>query len=98
MSDETKHRLIDPRISVGNILAIAAMVIGGFSAWYNMRTEVVQINQAMAFQTEAARNERVRMNIRLDKIETERDDTRDRLIRVEILLQSIADRIGATKD
>lgn len=96
MADPNKPRLIDPRVSIGNLLAIVAMIGGMVAGWYGLKQQLALTEERMAVGIAAAQQERIRIEQRVAKIETERDDVRERLIRVEILLQQIAERLGAS--
>ncbi|GCA49315.1 hypothetical protein KGO5_01758 [Sinorhizobium sp. KGO-5] len=77
----------DRRLSIGNIITIVVVMAGLFGSWYQFKTDLAL--QAAALVTEAS--ERARLEARLVKMENERDDTRDRLTRIEVTIKQLGD-------
>lgn len=70
----------DRRMSIGNLITIGIMLASLIAGWYQFKAELemarVQISQEI--------NDRSKLETRVVKIETERDDVRDRLTRIEV--------------
>ena len=77
----------DRRLSIGNIITILVVTAGLIGSWYQFRTDLAL--QAAALVSEAG--ERARLEVRLVKMENERDDTRDRLTRIEVTIKQLGD-------
>lgn len=76
---------LDLRMSIGNIVTIITVLIGIVAGWYGFdtRLKIMEV-------------ERERMELRIAKMENERDATRDRLISIEVTIReqrSTLDRI-----
>lgn len=87
MSDE-KRPFFDPHLSMGNIIVLVVLggtIIGG---WYGFEGRLSQVEDRASISLEALKENRVRLEARVTRIENERDDTRDRLTRLEIQLQN----------
>jgi hypothetical protein len=80
----------DPKLSMGNVLTILVVVFGLVGSWYQLRSDLAL--QAADLKRETA--DRTRMELRLVKLEGERDDTRDRLTRIEVTMQQLLDAQG----
>lgn len=76
---------LDLRMSLGNIITIVTVIGGVVAGWYGFdaRLKIMEVD-------------RERLELRLAKMENERDTTRDRLISIEVTIReqrSTLDRI-----
>ena len=77
------RRFIDWRLSVGNIITILGMIIGGLSMWFGLGERVTIVEQAIATQTiDIADNAD-----RLRRSEERAGDVRERLRGIEVTQQ-----------
>lgn len=83
-------RWFDPKLSIGNVITIAVVLVGLVGSWYQLRADLAM--QASDIKREAG--ERARIEARLGKLEGERDDTRDRLTRIEVTMQQLLEAQG----
>jgi|GEM_PF-4878906 len=75
------ERFFDPRLSVGNLLTILAVLLGIASTWYQLGERVTVIEHALANQkTEMSRLERD-----LSSVEDGTADIRERLKGIEVV-------------
>jgi predicted nuclease with TOPRIM domain len=77
----------DRRLSIGNLITIFVVMAGLFGSWYQFKTDLALQQQALT--TEGL--ERTRLEARIVKMEAERDDTRDRLTRIEVTMKQLGD-------
>lgn len=97
----TTRGWFDPKLSMGNVLTIVIMLSGIFGGWYQLKVQVELAQERMTTGILTAQSERQRLESRLARVEAERDDVRERMIRLEIisnrnadLLESIARRLN----
>jgi len=74
------NQWFDKRMSIGNIISIIILIFGMAASWYALQQE--QALQAQGLQV--VRLQVAENKLRLEKVETARDDMRERLIRLEI--------------
>lgn len=86
---------VENKISVGNWLTIATIVFAAAGSWYSMKEQVALAQERMNTGVEAAQTERARLDRRLTELEVERRELRDRMIRVETMVEQIAKAVGA---
>lgn len=80
----------DPKLSMGNIITIVVVAFGVVGSWYQLRGDLA----LQGADLRRADLDRQRMELRLSKLEGERDDTRDRLTRIEVTMQQLLDAQG----
>lgn len=77
----------DPKLSLGNVITIVVLIGGLIAGWYANTTQVT-LNK----------NQIERNTASIERLQNERDDTRDRLTKLETQLEIISetlDRIAA---
>jgi hypothetical protein len=79
----TAPRWFDSRLSIGNILTIAAVIVGLVAGWYQFDNRLNLTEDRFARQVAADDAERRRVETRMERMEGERDDMRTRVIRIE---------------
>lgn len=62
----------DARLSIGNVITIAVVALGIVAGWYKFDNRLTLSEDRYA-----------RQELRLSRIEAERDDLKDRVIRIE---------------
>ncbi len=77
--------LFERRISVGNILTILLVVMGGIGTWYTLEGKVNLIQQALAERAEDIQE----LETRIRKSEDDARKIDGRLIRIETQLERI---------
>lgn len=88
--DEAEGRVkFDRRISLGNILQLVAMLMAAGALWSTLNADIA----VMRSDVERAKVERAEIKNRISAVESSRDDLRERMIRVEIQLQTANDTI-----
>lgn len=71
-------------LSIGNMLTIGVLILALVGGWYQFETRLSLIEQQMD------------LNVRtIGVLQSERDDTRDRLTRLEVQLGNIDKTLGA---
>ena len=80
----------DPKLSMGNIITIGVVAVGVVGSWYQLRGDLA-LQGADLHRVDI---DRQRMELRLAKLEGERDDTRDRLTRIEVTMQQLLEAQG----
>ena len=71
---------LDMRMSIGNLISIALLIFGMAASFYALKQE-----QALQAQSlDGVRTHVATLALRLERLETERSDMRERLIRLEI--------------
>jgi len=75
-----KPQWFDWRMSIGNLISILVLIFGMAASYYALKQEQALQKQALdVLSVEVGGN-----RIRIEKVETARDDMRERLIRLEI--------------
>lgn len=69
---------VDNKLSVGNLITIAILLVTIAGGWYQFETRLSLMEQQVLQNTAV-----------LTRLQTERDDTRDRLTRLEVRLAGI---------
>ncbi len=87
MTDANSSSWFEKRLSTGNLLTIGVMIAGLIAGWYQFENRLAL--QAVKLDQEVV--ERLRLETRLVKMENERDDTRDRLTRIEVTMKQLGD-------
>lgn len=80
MTGPHKPQWLDWRMSIGNLISIAVLIFGMSASFYALKEEQALQKQSLAATAQdVARNRQ-----RIERMETARDDMRDRLIRLEV--------------
>ncbi|MBW8635865.1 hypothetical protein K1W69_01615 [Hoeflea sp. WL0058] len=77
------RRFIDWRLSVGNIITILGMIIGGLSMWLGLGERVTLLETNLTSQAADI----VQMSGRLQRVEERAGDVRERLKGIEVTQQ-----------
>ncbi len=77
------RRFIEWRLSVGNIITILGMIIGGLSMWFGLGERVTVLETNLSMQAADI----VQMSGRLQRVEERAGDVRERLKGIEVTQQ-----------
>ncbi|MEO4045254.1 hypothetical protein AAFN47_26985 [Hoeflea sp. CAU 1731] len=77
------RRFIDWRLSVGNIITILGMIIGGLSMWFGLGERVTVLETNLSIQAADI----MQMSGRLQRVEERAGDVRERLKGIEVTQQ-----------
>lgn len=83
----------DRRLSIGNILTIATVLVGVIASWYGVKSELAMQEATIQREIIDRKDLQLRVELRLAKIEEERDDFRDRLTRIEVTMRQQGDTL-----
>lgn len=83
----------DNRLSLGNILTIATVAVAIVAGWYQFDNRLALAEDRFDRQVRADDENRRRLEMRLDRIETDRDDLKTRIIRIEEKLVGQTDKL-----
>ena len=78
----------DPRMSIGNVLSISAVVVGIIAGWFAFESRLALAEDRMERRVAADSANDQRNDARISKLENAFDDTRSRLVRVESKLEN----------
>lgn len=100
MTLSPKPQWFDWRMSIGNLISIVILIFGMAASYYALKQE-----QALQAQSlDGVRLNMTALQARMEKLETERNDMRDRLIRLEIgqsqqndILRQVLDAVKADR-
>lgn len=95
-----KPQWFDWRMSIGNLISILVLIFGMAASYYALKQEQALQRQAL----DAVRKDVGDQQLRIEKVETSRDDMRERLIRLEIgqsqqndILRQVLDAVQADR-
>lgn len=83
----------DNRLSLGNILTIATVAVAIVAGWYQFDNRLALAEDRFDRQVRQDDDTRRRLEQRLDRIETDRDDLKVRIIRIEEKLVGQTDKL-----
>lgn len=87
MNAPSKPRWFDTRFSIGNLITIAIMLFSIGAGWAALQSRLALQEERMSVGIAAATAERQRLENRVGRIEQDRSEIKDRLIRIETLME-----------
>ena len=85
----------DAKLSIGNIFTIVTVIVGLAAGWFSFDTRLTLAEDRQERQAAADRETASRFGLRLDRVETDREDLRSRVIRIEEQLKGQDTKLDA---
>ena len=85
----------DPKLSIGNVITIITVIVALVAGWFSFDTRLTLAEDRQERQVAADRETASRFGLRLDRVETDREDLRSRVIRIEEQLKGQDTKLDA---
>lgn len=79
MTPEQRKKFIDfdPKVNMGHILSILALMVSGFLAWENMKADIRQVDFSRQLGDQALQGQIDKTTVVLDRLVKDVDDMKD---------------------